>query len=289
MNRMKPNMTNRFFENLEAGRVSSGVNRMNFLRILSAFLLVVMGQPGLGDERRPLHLFLLAGQSNMSGRGTLTENNRVPSSRILVMTATGEWREAIEPFHFEKPLANGAGLAASFARAYADAHPDVTVGLIPAAYGGSPVASWQPGRVHYTNAVAVTRQAMRSGELKGILWHQGESDAFKMSDVEKYVPKFTNAIISLRREIGGQGVPFIAGELGPYLKDWQDPKRPNLYWQEMNREIARGVSLLPNATLVSSEGLYDHRSDRIHFETPSLRKFGLRYFEAFVALEKSLR
>ena len=250
------------------------------------FLATVASLSACGETEAPrnMHLFLLGGQSNMSGRGTLSEANRVDHERVFVMTPSGGWRPAVEPFHWEKPKANGAGLAASFARAYADAHPGVTVGLVPIAYGGSPIRSWQPGQVHYTNAVAYARLAMRQGEFKGFLWHQGESDSFTKERVKGYVPLFTNAIVRLRQELGIEDVPFLAGELGPYLKDWQDKKRPNIYWQEMNAEIARGVKLLPRAALVPSAGLLDVKSDRIHFETPSLRQFGLRYYSAYTGL-----
>ena len=58
-----------------------------------------------------------------------------------------------------------------------------------------------------------------------------------------------------------------------------------MYWQEMNGEIAKGVKLMPNAAIVPSEGLYDVKRDKIHFATPALRAFGLRYWEAFQKLE----
>jgi len=254
---------------------------------LSIALMASASGFGADGIPRDLHLFLLGGQSNMSGRGTLTASNRVDHANVFVLTKSGEWRPASEPFHWEKPHANGAGLAASFARAYADAHPGVAVGLVPVAYGGSPIRDWQPGAIHYTNAIAYARLAMRSGKFKGFLWHQGESDAFELERVRAYVPLFTNAITCLRRELGLEDVPFVAGELGPYLKDWRDEKRPNLYWQAMNAEIVKGVKLLPKAILASSAGLYDVRDDRIHFETPSLRRFGLRYYSAYRALEMS--
>jgi hypothetical protein len=238
-------------------------------------------------DRSKFHLFVLAGQSNMSGRGTLTAANRVSHERVLVMNKDGSWREAVEPFHWEKPKAVGAGLAATFARAYADKHQDVTVGLVPVAYGGSPIAKWQPGMVHYTNAVNYARLAAQSGVIKGVLWHQGESDSFTMKRVDQYVPLFTNAITRLRSEIGALKVPFIAGELGPYLKDWYEERRPNIYWREMNGQIAKGVALMPCSALVSSEGLYDVKSDKIHFATSALREFGLRYWRVYDAQEKA--
>lgn len=259
------------------------MTRFSFLS--AGLLALVVVAQSVAAAPTDLHLFLLGGQSNMSGRGTLTETNRVDHARVFVLTKSGEWRPATEPFHWEKPKANGAGLAASFARAYADAHPGVNVGLVPVAYGGSPISSWQPGRVHFTNAVALARVALKSGTFKGFLWHQGESDSFTMDRVKGYVPLFTNAITRLRQELGIENVPFVAGELGPYLRNWQDPKRPNLYWQAMNAEIARGVRLLPKAILVPAAGLEDVRADRIHFETPSLRRFGLRYYSSFRVLE----
>ena len=240
-------------------------------------------------KRDAFHLFVLAGQSNMSGRGSLTPSNRVPHERVLVMSKDGTWRDAVEPFHWEKPRACGAGLAASFARAYADAHPGVTVGLVPVAYGGSPIGRWQPGMVHYTNAVHYARLAMKDGVLKGVLWHQGESDAFRTNTLAAYLPKFTNAITRLRRELDAENVPFIAGELGPYLKDWYEERRPNMYWREMNAEIAKGVALMPCAALVSAEGLYEVKRDKIHFATPALRRFGLRYWEAYRKMEGGMQ
>ena len=110
-----------------------------------------------------------------------------------------------------------------------------------------------------------------------------------MKAVNAYLPKFTNAITRLRRELGAEDVPFLAGDLGPYLKDWYEAKRPDMFWREMNAEIAKGVALLPNAAVVPSEGLYDVKRDKIHFETPALRAFGLRYWDVCRRMEKGGR
>jgi hypothetical protein len=69
----------------------------------------------------------------------------------------------------------------------------------------------------------------------------------------------------LRAELGlSASVPFVAGEL---LRDgccgWF-----NEYEQKL-------PSLIPNAHVVSSEGLT--RSDEYHFDLPSQREFGKRY------------
>lgn len=236
-----------------------------------------------GRSGKGYSIFILGGQSNMAGRGTLTADNRVSTERVLKFTRDMKWVEATEPLHFDKKVA-GAGLAASFARIIADRAPETVVALVPCAFGGSPIRDWQPGRVHYTNLIARARAAMKDGEIKGFLWHQGCSDASSMKHVDGYLPLFTNAITSIRRELGIEDKPFLAGELGPYLGEWKDERRQNLCWREINKKIAEGVKLMPNAALVSADGLFDVKKDRIHFETPSLRRFGERYATAYLEL-----
>ena len=91
-----------------------------------------------------MHLFLLVGQSNMAGRGKVEPQDTVPIPRVLMLDRQRTWVPAVDPMHFDKPVA-GVGLGRSFAARIADAHADVTIGLIPAAVGGSPIDAWQPG------------------------------------------------------------------------------------------------------------------------------------------------
>ena len=81
-------------------------------------------------------VYLLIGQSNMSGRGTLTPSNAVPNDRILKFTKDMKWAPAVEPLHFDRKNC-GAGLAMSFARKMADAAPGRTIALVPCAVGGT--------------------------------------------------------------------------------------------------------------------------------------------------------
>ncbi len=66
---------------------------------------------------------------------------------------------------------SGTCLAESFAREYSKAHPDVDVGIIPCADGGTKTRQWLPGEVLFDNAVNCAKLAMRTSVLKGILWH----------------------------------------------------------------------------------------------------------------------
>ena len=120
-----------------------------------------------------LHTFLLIGQSNMAGRGFPAEAMPVDLSRIRLLR-NGLWTGAFRPFSADRGFA-GVSLAESFVEAYA-AERNVEVGVVACADGGTRLAQWMPGQPLYENAVFQTKLAMRSSQLAGILWHQGESD-----------------------------------------------------------------------------------------------------------------
>ena len=99
-------------------------------------------------DRENFHLFLLVGQSNMAGRGEVTDADRVPDPNILMLNKANEWVPAVDPLHFDKPKIAGVGLGRSFAREIAKANPGITIGLIPCAVGGSPITCWEVGGIH---------------------------------------------------------------------------------------------------------------------------------------------
>jgi len=233
-----------------------------------------------------LHLFLLAGQSNMAGRGHVEPRDQEPLPHVLSLDAAGNWVQARDPLHWDKPSA-GVGLARSFAVEYLKRHPGVSIGFIPAACGGSPISSWAPGQFFdqtnshpYDDALARTRRALQSGSLRGILWHQGESDS-----TPELAPRYEAALRSLierfRGELGAPSVPFVIGQLGQFAAvPWNDPTRAV---DAAHRQLAASV---PLAAFVSSDGLTSN-PDNIHFDAASLREFGKRYAAAFAALERA--
>lgn len=237
--------------------------------LLALWLVLPSGAQAATD------VYLLAGQSNMAGRGELTPSNRLDLSGVMMLNASNVWVAAAEPIHFDKPWCAGAGLAASFAADRRAADRSVTVGLVPCAMGGTPIAKWMPpDAVYFTNAVQRTRAALKSsgGRLRAILWHQGEGDCSKKG-LAVYPERLKALVAALRQEFG-KDVPFVAGEL-QQGRSWYD---------EYNRLLHETIREIPNAVWVSSEGL-TAKSDRVHFNTPSLRTFGHRYAEGLRRLE----
>lgn len=228
-----------------------------------------------------VHLYLLIGQSNMAGRGTVEEQDKVVHPRVVKFTASKTWAPALDPLHFDKATA-GVGLGSTFGRVMADADPTITVGLIPCAVGGTPLERWQKGGDLYEQALVRAKAALQDGTLRGILWHQGESDSGRKETAENYGARLAQMVKDLRAELDGGEVPFVAGELGHFLAKEREGK-PS-FWPTVNEQINSLPKLVPNVGVVSAEGL-KHKGDQVHFDSASLREFGKRYAAAMQKLQ----
>jgi len=231
------------------------------------------------EEPNNLRLVLLIGQSNMAGRGKVTPADQQTHPRIFMLDRACAWVPAKDPVHFDKPKVAGVGLCSEFARRYAAKETNAQIGLIPCAFGGTSLDQWKPGSDLYTNAVARTRVALRSGKLVAILWHQGEADS-SASKIATYPARFSAMISQLRADLGATDVPVVVGELGRY----REPYAP------FNAMLPLVTNAVPRSTLVSSEGL-GCNDDKVHFSADALRVFGQRFFEAFerLAAEPALK
>lgn len=225
-----------------------------------------------GEAPDNMRLFLLIGQSNMAGRGAVEAQDQEVNPRIFMLDKEMKWVPARDPVHFDKAAA-GVGLCSQFARDVLKKNPDITIGLIPCAFGGTRMDEWKPGSKLYVNAVLRTKEAVKKGVLSGVLWHQGESDTGKPELVKAYPEKFIAMIASLRRDLGAEKVPLLIGELS----------RQNEKYADFNANLPGIVSKLQPCALVKSDGLKLGR-DNLHFDSQSLRTFGSRYAVSYLKL-----
>src|SRR6266699_3162325 len=175
---------------------SRAMTRTTALLVSLASVVYVLSAPSVASAapapKENFNLYLLAGQSNMAGRGQVEEIDKTAHRRVFTFDQNDQWIPAVEPLHFDKPEIAGVGPGLAFAKAMADVNPGITIGLIPCAVGGSPLSSWQPKAIDeatnttpYDTALRRAKLALIDGTLKGILWHQGESDS-----TEKLAPKY---------------------------------------------------------------------------------------------------
>ncbi len=247
------------------------------LLILPVFL---QAQPAPDTTFR---IYLLMGQSNMAGRGSITEeykNQQHP--HVWMLDKTASWVPARHPLHFDKPKVVGVGPGLAFGIKMAEAHPGSRIGLVPCAVGGTAIERWEPGaydsatKTHpYDDALVRIRTAMKSGVICGVIWHQGESNS---GAPEGYTDKLETLIRRVREEVKNPRLPFVAGELGTY--------RP--VYLKMNPVIGQLPSRVPFTAVATSEGLV-HKGDTTHFDSPSATLLGERYAVKMLELEATAK
>ena len=241
--------------------------------------LVEGAAPDVSKEN--FHLYLLAGQSNMAGRGKVEPQDNKPHARVLMFARENEWKPAVAPLHFDKPFA-GTGLGRAFGIRVAGANPKIVIGLIPCAAGGSPISTWKPGGYHgqtkshpWDDAIKRTKLAMKDGVLKGILWHQGESDS-REGLAEIHEAKLHDLVARFRKELNAPEVPFIAGQMGQFKE------RP---WNDAKNKVDAAHRTLPEkvrrSAFVNSDGL-EHKGDKVHFSAAAFRELGERYAKVYL-------
>lgn len=236
-------------------------------------------------SRQKFHLYILAGQSNMAGRGQVEEQDTQPHPRVFALNKEGQWQPAVEPLHFDKPKIVGVGPGFAFGKAMAEHKKHVRIGLIPCAAGGSPISSWTEGGYHdqtkshpYDDTIRRARIAMQSGVIKGIIWHQGESDS-KPERAKVYQAKLEELIANFRRELGDDDLPFVVGKLGDFFV----ARNPNA--ATINKILERISLTVENTACADVAGLTP-KSDLVHFDAKSARELGRRYAELMIKLEK---
>jgi hypothetical protein len=224
------------------------------------------------------------GQSNMAGRGKLGVEDKTPNPRVLVFTLQDKWEPAVEPITHDKPTMLGVGPGLAFGKAMAQKELGVTIGLVPCAFGGTPLKRWQHGGDLYSNAVHRAKLVMRDGTLAGILWHQGESDAGAATNANTYADRLAQMIKDIRADLAAPDLPFVVGQIGEFLYDRGPDHSP--YARVVNTALAELPSKVPATGCALSKGLKD-KGDTLHFDTASQHEFGKRYAAEMLRLQQS--
>lgn len=216
-----------------------------------------------------LDIYLLIGQSNMAGRAPIefTDKDTLENVFLFVGTDAKEWEKAANPLNKYSTIRKGIsmqklGPGYSFAREMAASNQGKQIGLIVNAKGGTKIEQWAPGTDFYNEAISRTKTAMKSGTLKGIIWHQGESNSSKY---KLYTPKIIELIEALRNDFGMPDLPFVEGQLSN-----DKPQR-----KPFNKMIKKLPKKLANCGVVSTKKT--STIDNTHFDSVSQQKLGERY------------
>lgn len=236
-------------------------------------------------HKKNFWIFILAGQSNMAGRGLVSPEDTLSSSNILAIDTTLQWYLAKEPLHFYEPSLKGLDCGLSFARELDKSLNDsIYIGLIPCAVGGSSVEQWLGDSVHrkvklFSNFEDKVRLAKEVGTIKGILWHQGESNAHPgmIGPFEEHLKLLFK---EFRTTVGNDSLPIVVGEMASFLK-----YKNGVYGDSINQVLWKIKLTDPFVGVVKTDDL-THKGDSLHFNAKSLRTMGKRYAEKYQLILK---
>ncbi|WP_425637659.1 sialate O-acetylesterase [Algoriphagus yeomjeoni] len=238
------------------------------------------------SSKENLHLYLLMGQSNMAGRGKVQAIDTLTHPRVFMLDKNENWVLAKDPMHFDKPGA-GTGLGLTFGKIMANEESNIKIGLIPTAVGGSSINAWFADSIHrqtntypYDDMIRRAKKAMESGTLKGIIWHQGESDSNSKNSLNTYPQKFEAMLDSLKSDLGISSIPIVIGEIGYFFY----PKAK--FAKDMNGVIRQIANSNDCIGLVSAEGL-NHKGDETHFDSDSYHALGTRYASEMLEIQSN--
>ncbi len=254
------------------------------------------------EEVKPdpnLHIYLAFGQSNMDGAGAIQDQDKVGiDARFKVMSAVnctddrtrqmGKWTTATPPL---VRCQTGLGILDYFGRTMVQELPSgIKIGIVPVAVPGGDIAlfdkvkynsyattapSWMKDVINsyggnpYARLVEIGNLAQKEGVIKGILFHQGESN----TNNTEWKNKVANVVSNLKADLKLGDVPFLAGEL---------LASKEACCGSHNVEVNKLPSVITNAHVISSAGLLG--TDAAHFDSASYREFGKRYAQKMIEL-----
>ena len=246
-------------------------------------------------------LYLLAGQSNMDGRGQasdLTKQQRTPSDRAVIY-----YRNPPHSSEGWRPLAPGYSIAPGykgslpsptfgpelgFIAHLSKTEPKKRFALIKGSKGGTSLrADWKPGVKgesktqgpcyrNFIETITLANAALKkdghTATLRGLIWHQGESDAKASS--KNHQERLTQFLARIREDVGEPKLPIILGQVV------DNGKR-----DQVRSAILKASQETSNCGFVSAEGLTTWDGGT-HFDAKSQLILGQRFAEAMLKLTK---
>lgn len=141
-------------------------------------------------------------------------------------------------------------------------------------------AARQYGNYPYGKLVEMAKIAQKSGVIKGIIFHQGESGANDSSWLRAVYTLYTNLISDLG--LSNDSVPFIAGEPLRYYNGNPAEASGARQYIDMLPSYFKQQSGKDIAYVASSEGLGYY--DQWHFDAKGYRTLGKRYGDIMLPL-----
>jgi len=257
----------------------------------------------------PVDVYLLAGQSNMSGHG---QPDQVPAALqpphataqiyFAPLNPPGDSRLDRPHTRTWSPLAPGSGqfeqgfgLELSLGHTLAASRPSATVALIKSEKGGSSLLhDWRPGDLDdpttFTNlmlrdAANAIEQLYEQGldpRFVGFVWYQGEYECcHQPTDPAVYTPALNTLLERVADDLNdGQNFPKVWLRVNPHHAEIP-------YFESIRNQLTARADADPLAAWINIDDL--HHPDQLHLDGPALLTAGDRVAEAFRKLSPEVK
>lgn len=260
-----------FLSDLTPGEINYSVSYDSYLSQNNRVIVngsVLQNVIMLDDE---LEVFLASGQSNMAGRADI-EDNIEPIEGAYLMNDKDEWIPAVNPMNLYSNIRKSADLqklgpSYTFIQTMAK-YLDKRVCIIVNAKGGTHIREFIEGGDYHEALMERLTKAKDYGQVKAMIWHQGESGN---SSYSAYLSNLNGLVSKIRTSVGSDFY-FVAGQLGP----WYDK------YKGFNDNLLNISSEIENASYVTNTSLW-HLGDSTHFNTASQLLYGRRYAKSVLA------
>ncbi|MCO5946431.1 sialate O-acetylesterase [Mucilaginibacter flavidus] len=271
------------------------------LKILVAACLILLALSGFSQDKK-FYIFICFGQSNMEGNARIQGQDSIGiDSRFQVLQAVDcsekgrlkdNWYTAMPPL---ARCTTGLTPADYFGRTLVANMPEkIRIGIINVSVAGAKIEIFErdsyqsylataPGWMKnivaeyggnpYNRLVALAKLAQKSGVIKGILLHQGESNTNDTLWTKKVKGVYDNLMKDLK--LKPRRVPLLAGEVVNADQ--------NGICASMNKIIGTLPQIVPNSYVISSAGC-TCSPDHLHFTAEGCRLLGTRYGNTMLSL-----
>lgn len=261
------------------------------------------------ESEKPVHVILLAGQSNMAGAGNYGELDDATTTRIeraaqrVRLSVSGQipgpLSFRIAQYHEQKyGFSKAFGPELFLGLTLAESHPTTEYLLVKTAQGGTALyGAWNPEWTaekaqavekegfkrelklyelhlrHIRENLQRLQQNGTSYKIVGLLWMQGENDAAKEISARTYEANLRTLINTYRKDLNEPQLPFVIGQINSTYGRFAEG--PEMVRDAMAHVAASEAHTELVATSTDrSWADFPKHSDNVHYNTEGQRRLG---------------
>lgn len=255
---------------------------LNKTKILIAVIFALISFSAFSKD---LLIFIIAGQSNASGRGPIIKNNNAINTRILNFSNENIWQYASEPIDNPKnekylvaqDLNAGTGVGLYFAEKIQYSLKR-DIGILNCAKGGSSLDDWLLGGGLFHVCIERANLAKKRGKIVGLLFIQGETEAQRKNtySAENWDINFIKLVRKFRAYTGNSNLQVAFVPLADRKNLSREVLKNFPNW-ELVRKKQLNLMLNKDNIYIVSPSRYEFQKNSVHYTNRTYNEIGALY------------